>query len=158
MEVHVNQDLYRHWVPLIHGGPELVQPYCFDGLLIQPHAEVTYQADVLRIPFRIDNQLNRNIALKIRPASFVCELRLNRTDDLRRTHASANAHQSAAVAAAAPWARADAATRANAAAHALAESRPAALSLRSQRDLRRLAHAEIGKIVVVVVDFLRDLN
>ena len=77
VEVHVDQDLYRHWMPLVHGRPESVLPYSFDGLLVQPHTKMTNQADVLRISLRIDNELDGNIALIIRSASVVCELRLS---------------------------------------------------------------------------------
>ena len=122
MEVHVDHDLHRYSMSLVHGWPEPVLPYCFDGLFLQPHAEMTGQADVLRVPLRIDNEFDRNAALIIRSASVVCELRLNGMQDLRCAYASAHAHQAATVAATAARAHSAAPARANSAAAALAES------------------------------------
>src|ERR1700691_3735555 len=122
VEVYVDQYLHRHWMSLVHSRPEPVLLYSFDGLFVQPHAEMTNQADVLRIPLRIDNQLDRNISLIIRPARVICELRLDGIDDLRCAYASAHAHQAATVAPTAARARSNATPRANAAAKPLTES------------------------------------
>ena len=58
MKVHVDDDLHRYWMALVHCRMELVLLYSLDGLLVQSHAKMTDKADVLRIPFRIYNQLN----------------------------------------------------------------------------------------------------
>src|ERR1700723_3167534 len=98
VEVYVDQYLHGHWMSLVHSRPEPILLYSFDGLLVQPHAEMTYQADVLRILFGIDNQLDRNFALIILPTRVFCNFRLNGMDDLRCGYASAHAHQAATVA------------------------------------------------------------
>lgn len=122
MEVHVHNDLHRYSVPLVNSRSEPVLLHRFDGLLFQPHAEMTSQADVLRVPLRIDNELDGNAALIIRSPSIIGELRLNRVDYLWRANSIANAHQAAAVATAAARTGSDAASRANAATEALTES------------------------------------
>jgi hypothetical protein len=58
VEVHVNQDLHGNRMPLVHGRMESVLPDCFDGFLVQSHAEVTDEANVLGIPFRIHDELD----------------------------------------------------------------------------------------------------
>src|ERR1700734_559640 len=109
-----------------HGCLELVLPHCFDGLFLQPHAEMTGQAHVLRVPLRIDDELDRNTALVICLASFIRELRLNGVNEERCAHASTHAHQAASIAAAAAWATSAAAARAYATADALTKSGTAA--------------------------------
>src|ERR1017187_1419274 len=137
MEVHVDHNLHRHGMSLIHGRLEPVLPHCFNGLFVQPHAEMTNQPHILRISLRIDDELDRNAALKIRSTSVFCELRLNGMDDLRCGHSTAHAHQASTVAAPAAW------TCPNSAAEALTKSGTAPSSLRGQRDLWRLGHAEV---------------
>jgi len=44
MEVHVDYDLDRHRVPLVHGRPKFILPHGIDRLLIQSHAEMAYEA------------------------------------------------------------------------------------------------------------------
>jgi len=50
MEVHVDHNLNRHWMSLVHGGLEPVLPDCLDSLLFQAHAEMADQGYVLRVP------------------------------------------------------------------------------------------------------------
>src|SRR5512142_3234186 len=38
-EIHFNVDLHCHWVTVLHGRFELPVLHCFNGLLVQSHAE-----------------------------------------------------------------------------------------------------------------------
>src|SRR5450631_453244 len=131
-------------MPLIHGRFELVLFHGFDGLFIQPHSEMTYQLNVLRIPLRIDNELDRNAALKICPTRVLCKLRLNGMDDFRCSHSTTHAHQTTTVAATAARTRSAAVAGPDTTAQSLAKSRAATSSLRGHSNLWRLGHAEIG--------------
>src|SRR5580698_4217125 len=122
MKVDVDQDLHGYGVPLVHGRPELVLPHRFDCHSLQAHPQVTKHPNILRVPLRIDNQLDRDVALKICLPSLRGELRLNRMDKLWRAHATAHAHEAAAVAAPAAGARSDAVANTDAAPETLTES------------------------------------
>src|SRR5580698_1858342 len=67
----------------------------------------------------------------------------------RRAHPTAYIHQAAAVTAAASRASADSVTRAETAAHSAPESGTAAVALRGECDLRRIANPEIHHLRIV---------
>src|SRR5947207_14116561 len=97
MEFNFDHQLNSYWMSFVHGRFEFVLSHCFDSLLIQSHAEMTHDVDVLRIALAVDNELNRNAALEIGCTSFWGEFRINRMKDSGRTHAAADAHHAAAI-------------------------------------------------------------
>src|SRR5487761_2341527 len=109
-------------MPLVHGRLELVLPHCLDRLFVQAHTEMTNQLDVLRIPLRIDNEFDRDAALKVRSSSVFGKFRFDGMNDLWRRHSTTHVHQTAAVAAAAARASSVSVPPDKAAAKALAEA------------------------------------
>jgi len=101
VEIHIDQQLDGNRVALVHRGLEPVLPHGFDRLFIQPHAQMPNDADILRITLAVDDELNRDAALKVRCASFGGELRINGMNDNWRTDPAADAHHAAAISSAA---------------------------------------------------------
>ena len=54
-EIHVNDHLHRYRMTLIHRRPEPVLLHGFDSSLVETHAEMTNDVDVLRAALRIDD-------------------------------------------------------------------------------------------------------
>src|SRR5258708_5830615 len=122
VEVQVDDDLHRDGMALILGRLEFVPLDRFDGLLIETHSQVTSYMDVLRIPLRVHDELNRNVALEVFLASLLCEFRLDRINDLRRAHASANPQEATPRTSSAAGAHADAVAGAHTSSEAMTES------------------------------------
>jgi hypothetical protein len=55
VEVNIHNDLYSYGMSLIHCWLELVLLYGFNGFLIETHAEMPRDANVLRIAICVDN-------------------------------------------------------------------------------------------------------
>ena len=76
---------------------------------------MTCQTNILRVPLRINDELDRFAALIVLPASVLCEFGLNGMNQLRCAHSTAHAHQVTAVAASASRTYAAAVARTDAA-------------------------------------------
>ena len=118
VEFDFDNELDSDWVSFVHGGFESILPHSFDGFLIETHAEMTHDVDVLRIALAVNNELNGDAALEIGGTSFRGEFGINGMNDRRRTHAAAYAHHATAKAAAASRAVAQTVTGPDAAAEA----------------------------------------
>ena len=66
VELHIHNDLHSHGMSLIHCWLELVLLDGFNSFLIEAHAQMPRDADVLRIAICVDNQLQSHGPLKIR--------------------------------------------------------------------------------------------
>ena len=66
VELDLDHHLHSYRMALIQRRLELVLPHCFDGFFIQAHSEVTEDADILRVPLRIDDELDGDAALEVR--------------------------------------------------------------------------------------------
>ena len=97
MEVDVDHHLYGYRMTLVHGGSEFVLANSLDSFLIEPHAEVLGDVDILGVAVCIDHELKADGALKISLPRLVGKFGLNRVDDSRCAHASSNAHEAATV-------------------------------------------------------------
>src|ERR1700758_741286 len=106
-KVYIDKDLNRDRMPLVHGRLEFVLSQRFHCHFIQPHPEAMCNADILRISLRIHDQLERDLALKVRCPCLICKFGPDRLQDLRRTYAATHVHQSAAISSSTPWARSD---------------------------------------------------
>src|SRR5580692_10175772 len=115
MKFHYDHKLNGNRMSLVHGGFESVFAYCFDGLLIEPHAEVAYHVDVLRITLAVNDDLNGNAALEIGRTSFRREFGIHGMNDRGRTDAAAYTHYATAISAAASGTVSDTVTGADAA-------------------------------------------
>src|ERR1035437_8935354 len=103
VELDLNHHLHSYRMALIQRRLELVLPHCFDGFFIQAHSEVTEDADILRVPVRIADELEGAAAWEVRGTSILCDLRLNGVHDNGRADPAADAHDAAAIATAAAW-------------------------------------------------------
>ena len=65
VEFDFDYHLHRYRMALIQRRLELILPHRFDGLFIQAHPEVTEDVDVLRIPLRIDDELDGDASLEV---------------------------------------------------------------------------------------------
>lgn len=122
VEIDVDYQLHCDRMALVHCGPELVLSHGFHRLLIQAHAEVANHMDVLWVSLAVNDELNRNDALKIGTASLIGEFGIHRVHELRSGDTSTYAHNSATVTAAAADSDAIAAARANTASRALTKA------------------------------------
>src|SRR5438270_13771456 len=122
VEGDFNHQLHGYGMSLIHSRFELVLSHGLNGLLVQPHACMTNHVHILRIPLAVDDQLNRNCALKIGPARFRRELGIDGMNHDWRADAAPHAHHAAAESASATWTVSDSFPRTQSAAQAGAES------------------------------------
>ena len=64
-EVHVDDDLHCHGMSLVESRLKSILANCIDCLFVQSHAEMTNQANILRVSLGIDDELNGNSALEV---------------------------------------------------------------------------------------------
>ena len=49
VEIDIDDDLHSYGVSLVHRWLEFILPDCLNGLIIQPHAKMANQANILWI-------------------------------------------------------------------------------------------------------------
>jgi len=49
VEIYIDDDLHSYGMSLVHCWLELILPDCLNGLIIQPHAKMANQANILWI-------------------------------------------------------------------------------------------------------------
>lgn len=85
-----------------HRGFEPVLPHGFNGLLIEPHAEMMNDVNIFRMPVAVNDELKCDDALKPRLTRLTRKIGLHGMNEPRGGDAASDAHDSTAGAAAAP--------------------------------------------------------
>ncbi len=121
---------------LVHGWLKFVMPHSFDGLFVESHAEMANDAEVFRVSLWIDDNLDRDDALILRPARRICKLRLRCMDDLWCRDSPTHGHNAAPIATSVARPNANTMIRSHTSTYTLAKAGTLAAPLRDQRDLR----------------------